>query len=88
MDAGRAASGDEQTGLNGPNSAQNPFDSAALLGRNDLIRLLTQLIQSFEVLVCTITARESRKQQDTLLLTVTSPNIDRFSKFFCHWTQQ
>jgi len=30
--------------------------------------------------------RESK--QDTLLLPLTSPNVDRFSKFFHSWTQQ
>jgi len=30
--------------------------------------------------------RESKKQ-DTLLLPTTSPNVDRFSKFFHRWTQ-
>ena len=32
MDGNRGGSGDEQTGPNGPNVTQNPFDPAALLG--------------------------------------------------------
>ena len=32
--------------------------------------------------------RESKKKQDTLLLSVTSPVVDRFSKFFHQRSQQ
>jgi len=30
----------------------------------------------------------SHKKQDTTLLSIASPNIDRFSKFFHHQTQK
>ena len=42
MDGNRRGSGDDQAGPNGPNVTQNPFDSAALLGK-DMMLFLIQL---------------------------------------------